>query len=85
MIKIDQYTVIEIRDNGQYGFQILEGWVDKDGNFKPNFCKREYGKDKVVKTVPVSVKLGDKAKALEALKLFIATIEGGFTDDGIPF
>jgi hypothetical protein len=65
MITIDKYTSLELVDKGQYGFQLTEGWVNKAGVFKPNFCRREVGKDKVEKLMPLNIKLGDRAKAIE--------------------
>jgi len=60
-ITIDKYTSLEIREfNGTYS--IMEGWINQNGEFKPNFCKREFGKkgEKVEKTVPVTIKCGSK-------------------------
>ena len=65
MITVDKYTSLELVDKGQYGFQLTEGWVNKAGAFKPNFCRREVGKDKVEKLMPLNIKLGDRAKAIE--------------------
>jgi hypothetical protein len=68
MIVIDKYTALEIKDEGQYGYKILEGYIDKAGEFRPSFVKREFGRDKVEKTVPLSIKLGsDPVKALTEL------------------
>jgi hypothetical protein len=65
MITVDKYTSLELVDKGKYGFQLMEGWVNKDGDFKPSFCKREMGKEKIEKTIPLNIKLGDRAKAIE--------------------
>jgi len=58
-IRVDQYTLVKLEDSGQYGFKLIEGWEGRDGEFKPNFCKREFKKGSGDKIVPVSVKLGD--------------------------
>ena len=65
-IRIDKYTLIKLEEN-DYGVKLMEGWEGRDGEFKPNFCKRSFSKDGEEKNVPVSVKLGDKEKAREVL------------------
>lgn len=70
-ITIDKYTTLKLED-GQYGVKLIEGWVGREGDFKPNFCKRAFGKDKPEKTAPVSVKLGDRAKAIEVARLILS-------------
>jgi len=67
IIVIDKYTAVKLEDKGQYGFNLTEGWINREGDFKPSFCKREFGKvgEKTEKTITVNVKLGDKAKAIE--------------------
>lgn len=75
--KIDQYTTIELQEyRGTY--QLVEGWTTKDGDFKPNFCKREMGKkgEKVEKTLPVNVKLGDKATTIRLCQDIILELTG---------
>ena len=66
-IKINKYTLLKLEDNGKYGWKLMEGYENRDGKFKPSFCKRSFGKDGEEKTMPVSVKLGDKKQAREAL------------------
>jgi hypothetical protein len=80
MVTIDKYTSLELVDKGQYGFQLMEGWVGKDGTFKPSFCKREMGKDKVEKTIPLNVKLGDKDTAISVAKYILNEL-----GEGVPF
>ena len=65
--QVDKYTAVKLEDKGKYGFCLTEGWITQENDFKPSFCKREFGgKDnKTEKTIPVNVKLGDKAKAIE--------------------
>ena len=74
MISIDKYTSLELVDKGQYGFQLTEGWVGKDGTFKPSFCKREVGNPKAEKTMPLNIKLGDRAKAVEVARYILTEL-----------
>jgi hypothetical protein len=57
-------------------YSIQEGWKTRNGDYKPNFCTRKFGKDAPEKTCPVSVKIGDKETALAVLREIIAEIEG---------
>ena len=69
---------IEVEDGGEYGFKIVEGWENRDGDFKPNFCKRQFGKDAPEKTVPLSIKIGENASAAaENLRVLADQIDGG--------
>jgi hypothetical protein len=64
-------------------YSIQEGWKTRNGDYKPNFCSRRFGgKDAPEKTVPVSVKIGDKETAVAVLRELIAEIEG---TEGAPF
>jgi len=66
LIKVDDYTSLKIEEyNGTYF--IVEGWIGRDGDFKANWCDREFGpKDKKEKKRwPVKVKCGDKQSLLE--------------------
>ncbi len=76
--QIDKYTTLKLEDRGQYGYSLLEGWMGREGDFKPSFCKREVGKagEKVEKTMPVNVKLGDKAKAIEVAAWILKELTG---------
>jgi hypothetical protein len=79
MITIDKYTSLELVDKGKYGFQLMEGWVGKDGDFKPSFCKREMGKagEKVEKTLPLNVKLGDRDTAISVARYILTELGEG--------
>lgn len=66
--------------NGTYSIQ--EGWKTRNGDYKPNFCTRKFGKDAPEKTCPVSVKIGDRDTAIAVLREIIAEIEG---TDAPPF
>jgi hypothetical protein len=83
-IVIDKYTALKVEDNGQYGWKLIEGWIGKDNQFRPNFVRREFTKGSGDKNVPLSIKLGDKDTAILALKTMIEKI-GGQDDDSIPF
>jgi len=80
MIRINQYDVIKLDDQGKYGWALMLGY-EKDGEFKPKFCKREFGRDNE-KTVPVSVPLG--ADPMATLNELLAQMSGA-PDDDIPF
>jgi hypothetical protein len=92
MKQIDKYTAVNLEDSGTYGMKLIEGWVNQNGDFKPNFCKREFKKDSGEKTAPVSVKLGDKAKAIEVAVWLLHELTGkqyvpvtGEADKDVPF
>lgn len=73
-IRIDKYTLVKAEDNGQYGWKLMEGWENQSGEFKPNFCKRSFKKGGEEKTVPVTVKLGDKNTASAVLVAILKAI-----------
>ena len=81
MIIVDKYTALDLQDNGQYGWSLMEGYV-KDGDFKPSFVTKKVGKDRTEKTVPLNVKLGDKDKAIEVVKWLYKELTG---DSDVPF
>jgi len=83
---------VDVEDGGEYGFKIVEGWENRDGDFKPNFCKRQFGKDAPEKNVPLSIKIGENATAAAAnLRVLADQIDGGrgaagkFPDTDVPF
>ena len=76
-IAVDKYTVIKVESSEQYGYKLIEGWVGREGDFKPNFCKREFKKGSGEKNVPVSIKLGgDKLDAERVLLEVLHQITG---------
>ena len=87
-IRIDKYTLLKLEDTGKYGWRIIEGWENRVGEFKPNFCKRTFGKDGEEKLVPVQIKLGDKEQAVNTLfallKMLDAEQIADLGDDDIP-
>ena len=84
LVKVDQYSTLKLEDAGQYGFKITEGFVGKEGEFVPRFCRREFKKGTGEKNVPVSVNLGDKASAVLALTTFLAALGGGNLQQEAP-
>ena len=83
-VNIDEYTELKVED-GDYGIKIIEGWIGRDGDFKPSFCKREFKKGSGEKTCPVSLKLGkDSAKAAAALRTLAYQIDGGRGESADP-
>lgn len=75
-IRVDRYTLLKLEDNGEYGFKVMEGWEDRSGEFKPNFCKRSFKKGGDEKTVPVSIKLGDRKTAIGVLRTMLTELGG---------
>lgn len=75
-IKIDKYTMVKAEDNGEYGWKLMEGWENREGEFKPNFCKRSFKKGSEEKTVPVSIKLGPKETAIATLLMLLKEVSG---------
>ena len=80
-ITVDKYVSVTAECYNNV-WSVKEGWVNKDGEWKPNFCKREFGKDKIEKKAPVSVRLGDKETALAVLRELYSEISGG---ESVPF
>jgi len=74
-IRINKYDVVKLEDKGQYGYQLTLGYEDRDGEFKPKFCKREFGKGNE-KTVPVSISLGNDPSSV--LSTLLAQIKAPF-------
>ena len=75
VIRVDKYTLIKLEEN-EYGIRLMEGWENRDGEFKPNFCKRSFSKDGDEKNVPVSIKIGDKEKAVDVLTELLKGLGG---------
>jgi hypothetical protein len=69
-------TVLQLEEyNGIYS--LVEGWINRDGVFKPNWCKRQYGNDAPEKNYPVKIKLGNK----EGLKSVLNWLQVQFGDE----
>jgi hypothetical protein len=89
-ITINQYTTIQLQEYKDT-FSLVEGYINREGVFKPQFCKRSFGKDKPEKPAPLSIKCGNK-EGLKALAHFILEYLGEqeeeepFThDEDLPF
>jgi hypothetical protein len=55
---------------------LVLGYLDKNGEFKPKFCKREFGKDRIEKVAPLSLPLGDnKTEAIVFLNGLIEELK----------
>lgn len=77
-IEIDKYSVTGIEDyNGK--LSIVLGY-EKDGEFKPKWCKQEFGKGNE-KNVPVKIPLGDKEKAMEILGFLMEQVDSSDAPD----
>jgi hypothetical protein len=84
MITVDKYTSVELdKYNGIY--YLREGYADKDGKFRPNFCRKKFGKGCEEKTAPISVRLGDAGTAAAVLRELYMDITGKAIDDNDPF
>lgn len=82
-IAIDQYTSLALNEyKGTYS--LVEGWINRDGEFKPQFCKRSFGKDKTEKTCPLSIKTGNK-ESIKKLAEFLLESIGETKDSDLPF
>lgn len=77
-IEVDQYTAVKLEDGGKYGYKLIEGYVDKAGEFRPSFCKRQFGKNAEEKKAPVCVKLGDATKAAAVLETMLSQLDVPF-------
>jgi hypothetical protein len=84
MKKIDTYTTLNIEDYKGV-FSIIEGYEDKEGNFKPSWVTEEWGKEKIQKKLPKRVKIGDKAKAIEFALYLYKELAGKDMGEEIPF
>jgi hypothetical protein len=84
MKEIDQFTYLELEDKGKYGFNLTQGYKSKSGDFRPSFCRREVGKDKIEKLMPLNIKLGDRAKAIEVCLYLYQELTGKSLEDA-PF
>ena len=82
MIKIDQYTVMQVEEyNGT--FSLVEGWEGRDGDFKARWIKEEFGKDKIEKSLPKKIRIGkSRDEAIQNLKMAIAYLQGQPTPQG---
>jgi len=88
IITIDQHTSLIVEEyQGRYS--IVEGWIDKEGEFKMNWCEIELGKDKFKKRWPVKVRCGNKETLLNLANYILAQYgekpEHQIQEEDIPF
>lgn len=58
-IKIGKSTISLQEYNGKYS--LVEGWINQDGAFKENWCKRQFGSnDAPLKNTPVKINCGNQ-------------------------
>jgi hypothetical protein len=83
-IRIDKYTVVKIEKyNGV--FSLVEGWEGKGGDFKANWIKQPFGKEKIEKELPKKIKLGDAETARNTLAMLWKQCGGQTDNPNIPF
>lgn len=84
MKHIDKFTALNLEEyKGEWS--IIQGY-SKDGDFKPSWVTEEWGKEKTPKTMPKRVKLGDNAKAIEAILWMYRELTGqDLKADDAPF
>lgn len=77
MIIIDKYTALNMEDYNDV-ISLVEGWVGREQDFRPNWSTREFGKAgaKVEKKTPVRVKLGSPAKVIEVALYLLKEMTG---------
>jgi hypothetical protein len=85
-VTVGQYDVVEFSEyNGK--LQITLGYVSNGGDWKPKFCKREFGKGNE-KLVPLRIELGlvSEAGATLARVADLVQERGSQTpDEDVPF
>ena len=64
MIKINEYVSLQVEEF-KGSFSLVEGYEKKDGTFGPSWITEKWGKDKIEKTMPKRVRLGDAATMLK--------------------
>ena len=65
-------------------FSLVEGWINREGDFKPNWCKRTFGQNAPEQNTPVKIRIGNK-EDIEKLARFLLA---GSIDEGkepLPF
>ena len=82
MKNIDKYTALNLEEyKGTYS--LIEG-RDTDDGFKPSWIIEKWGKEKLDKTLPKRVKIGDRAKAIEVAVWLYQSLTGKDIED-TPF
>lgn len=85
-IRIDQYTLVRLEEYKGF-FSLVEGWENREGDFKANWIKQPFGKEKIEKELPKKIKLGDRQSAIAALKTMIMQLEAeqSAPQEDVPF
>lgn len=75
-VKVDKYNSIRLNYYGDT-VSIELGWEGRDGEFKASWCKREMGKDKIEKKIPMRIPLGTVSTAADNLRELLKELPGG--------
>lgn len=57
------------------GYSLTAGWVNKDGEFKPNWCEVEFGKEKTKKKMPIKISLGNSERTKEIIRELLSSFD----------
>ena len=68
-IRVNEYDVVQLEEF-KGNLDIVLGYEKRDGSFAPKWCKRNFGEEE--KNVPVKVPMGDQAKAISVMTLWLA-------------
>jgi hypothetical protein len=83
-ISIDSKNYLNVEEyNGT--IKLVLGYVNKDGQFKPSWCRFGFEHKEGEKGQPYAIRLGDKATAIAILQEALGEINNGPADDGAPF
>lgn len=83
-ISIDSKNYLNVEEyNGT--FKLVLGYTNKDGQFKPSWCRYGYEPKEGEKAQTYAIRLGDKATAIAILQEAIGEINHGPVDDSAPF
>ena len=64
-------------------YSLVEGYMDREGKFKMNWCKRRFGETAPEMKLPVSVRCGDR-EGLQKLALWLLD-EIEKINENVPF
>ena len=82
-IRVDQYTLIRLEEYKDV-FSLVEGWENREGDFKANWIKQPFGKEKIEKKLPKKIKLGDKQTAIAALQTLLKQLQAETQPESVP-
>lgn len=80
MIEVGKTKLQVVEFNGTYSLE--EGWIDKEGTFKPQWILRKFKKEEGWLDRPLRIPLGTKDTARENLVAIYREIYG---DTEVPF